>query len=189
MPGEESKVQYGISRLHYAVMLTEGEKPTWDTPKPIPGGISLALSAQGNLTKFYADDITYWQEDNNNGYEGDLEVARIPDSFLTDVFGWTETPTDKVLIENAFAKAKHFALLFRVNGDKGDRLAVVYNCVATRPNVGGQTVGETREPQTQTVTINVSPLADGRVKAATKDDSPQSVFENWFKKVYEPAGA
>ena len=34
---------------------------------------------------FYADGIAYYVINNNMGYDGDLELALIPESFRTDV--------------------------------------------------------------------------------------------------------
>ena len=55
----------------------------------------------------------------NNGYQGDLEFAIIPDSFRKDVLAEKEDETDKVLMEYSNAEAKPFALLYQFTGPPG----------------------------------------------------------------------
>ena len=46
---------------------------------PLPGSVSLSLDANGEPENFYADGIAYYVINNNMGYDGDLELALIPD--------------------------------------------------------------------------------------------------------------
>lgn len=185
-----NKVQFNLKNVHYApIESEEGGKPTWSTPVPVPGAVSLALDQQGELTKFYADGIVYWQGTSNNGYEGDLEMALFPDQMLQDIWGFKKEEADNVLVENATVEPKAFALLFQIDGDKEGRHYCLYNCTGTRPGVGGKTNQESKEPQTQTSTISAAPLADGRVMAKTCDDTNPEIVSGWYKKVYEKAAA
>lgn len=185
MPGTDNKVQFNLKNVHYAVLTAGGANPTWDTPVSVPGAVSLSLSQQGELSKFYADGIVYWQSASNNGYEGDLEMALFPDQMMQDIWGATLTTTDKVLIENANTQNKSFALLFQIDGDQSNRLYCLYNCSATRPNVAGSTNNETKTPQTQTCTVSAAPLDNGNVLAKTTASTEAGVITNWFTSVYE----
>ena len=187
MPASENKVQFNLKNVHYA-LVTADDPAAWATPVKVPGAVNLALEQQGELTKFYADGIVYWQSSSNNGYEGDLEMSLIPDQMLEDVWGMTKEATDNVVIENAFVQPKSFALLFQIDGDASQRLYCLYNCNATRPGIAGATITETKEPQTQSCTISAAPLPDGRVMAKTSDDTTDEVIAAWFNKVYEKAG-
>lgn len=133
----ENRVQFGLKNCHYAVLtttITDGvETYTYGTPVAIPGGVTLTLDPAGEVTPFYADNIVYYQSVANNGYSGDLEVARFPDSFYTDIFGFTETQTSKVLMENSQTEPKEFALLYQIDGDASNECYVLYKCSATRP--------------------------------------------------------
>lgn len=184
MPASENKVQFNLKNVHYAVITTD-DPTAWDTPVKVPGAVNLSLEQQGELTKFYADGVVYWQSSSNNGYEGDLEMALIPDQMLEDVWGMTKEATDNVVIENAFVQPKSFALLFQIDGDASERLYCLYNCNATRPGITGATNTETKEPQTQSCTISAAPLSDGRVMAKTSDDTTDEVITAWFTKVYK----
>lgn len=184
MPASKNKVQFNLKNVHYAVITTDAPA-AWAIPVKVPGAVNLSLEQQGELTKFYADGIVYWQSSSNNGYEGDLEMALIPDQMLEDVWGMTKEATDNVVVENAFVQPKSFALLFQIDGDASKRLYCMYNCTATRPGITGATNTETKEPQTQSCTISAAPLSDGRVMAKTSDDTTDEVINAWFTKVYE----
>ncbi len=184
------KVQFNLKNVHYAPMTTTGETPEWGTPVKIPGAVSLTLDQQGELTKFYADGIVYWQSSSNNGYEGELEVALYPDSMLVDIWGYTKTDTDNVLIENATVEPKPFALLYEIDGDANGRRYCMYNCSGTRPGIGSKTNEASKTPQTQKSTISAVPLENGDVLARTTDETTPTVKQKWFEKVYQkPAAA
>ena len=144
----------------------------------------LFQTGAGDPQDIYADGITYYQAAANNGYEGDLEVALLPESFRTDVLGET-LDGKKVLIENADAKQAAFALLFEFDGDEKAIRHVLYKCSATRPSVESQTKEESIEPVTETLTISATPLPDGRIKARTGDTTDEATYTGWYDKVYE----
>lgn len=177
------KVKFGIKNVHYAV-LTDEATPTYETPVPIPGAVSFSLEANGDTSPFYADNMQYFVTVANNGYTGDLEVALFPESFLSDIFGYTTSTTDKVVTENATVQPKSFALLFEEAGDAAGTKFVLYNCTCTRPSRSLATTTETTEPQTQTVSVTASPLADGRTMAYTGDESPENVRTGWYESVW-----
>lgn len=186
---EKNKVQFNLKNVHYAIIETSGEAVSWKTPVKVEGAVNLALEQQGELSKFYADGIVYWKTASNNGYEGDLEMALIPDQMLQEVWGMIKEADDNVIVENAFVQPKPFALLFQIDGDASERLYCLYNCAATRPGIASKTNEETKEPQTQKCTVSATPLEDGRVMAKTSDDTSPEVKAAWFQKVYEKAGA
>lgn len=185
MAGAENKVQFNLKNVHYATMTTDGDTPAWDTPVAVPGAVTLTLDPQGDVTPFYADGIVYYQSVANNGYSGDLEIARYPDAMLKDVWGFTEDETDHVLIENAEVEPKAFALLYQIDGDADNQYYCLYNCTGTRPGIGSTTNTETKEPQTQSSTISAVPLEDGKVMARTTAQTPENIKTAWFTKVYE----
>lgn len=186
----KNKVRLTIKNAHVAP-LTVGEDGaiTYVTPLPVPGTVNLDLAAVGELTKFYADGIVYWQGETNNGYEGDWESAGFPESLETEIWPNKKVQTDNVHIENANLTGKSFALLFEIVGDVSARKYCLYNCTAKRTNVGGATSGENKEPQTVSATISAIPLPNGDVKAVTCADTTEDVISNWYKKVYQPTAS
>lgn len=187
--GDKNKVQFNLKNVHYAVLSIADGNQTWAAPVAVPGAVTLTLDPQGSVEPFYADGIVYYQAIANNGYSGDLEMARYPDQMLTEVWGFTIHETDKVLVENANVEPRAFALLYQIDGDKKNDLYCLYNCSGTRPGIGGTTNAESKTPQTRTSTISAVPLTDGNVFARTTADTPDTVRANWFKQVYQPTQA
>lgn len=186
---DKNKVQFNLKNVHYAVLTLTDGVPTWATPVHVPGAVTLTLDAQGSVEPFYADGIVYYQSIANNGYSGDLEIARFPDQMLVDIWKFSIDETDKVITENANVEPNAFALLYQIDGDKNNDYYCMYNCSGTRPGIGGTTNTESKTPQTRKSTISAVPLADGNVFARTTADTPDDVRNNWFKEVYQKAAA
>ena len=184
-----NKVKFNLWNVYYAPLLTNTtSKIEYGTPIAIPGAVSLSLDPTGENTPFYADGVEYYTISNNMGYSGDLEIALIPESFRVDIL--KESPdSNKVLIENKDINVGKFALLFRFDGDIRAINHVMYNCSVSRPKIGSKTNEESKEVQTETLTISAKPLVKGYVKAKTGDSTPQTVYDNWFKSVYLPVTA
>ena len=184
-----NKVKFGLSNVYYAVKTTSPEgEVSYAPPVRIPGAVNLSLDQEGEITPFYADNITYYSASNNNGYSGDLEIADIPESFQKDVLGYI-VDNNGALIENADATIKPFALLFEVTGDEKPRRSVLYNCMVTRPSTEASTTEDTRTPQTDTLSITATPREDNKnVKAVmTLSDTNTTAFNSFFSNVYEPS--
>ncbi len=182
----KNKVKFNIRNVHYAVATIDASgNATFGTPVPMPGAVSLSLDPEGEPTKFYADGYAYYIISNNMGYEGDLELAMVPESFRTDVL--KETLDDNnVLVENANVETANFALLFEFDGDIKKIRHVLYYCSASRPNIESQTNEDEIEVKTETLTITASPLSNGLVKAKTGDDTTDTTYQNWYNEVYLP---
>lgn len=180
----ENKVQFNLKNVHYAVLTDTAGVISYGTPVAVPGAVTLTLDPQGDVKKFYADGITYYQSVSNQGYSGDLEMARIPDAMLKDVWGLTEGTTSKVLTESATVEPKAFALLYQIDGDAGNQCYALYNCTGTRPGIGSQTTNESKDPQTQKTAISAVPLASGSVMARTTFNTPASTVSGWFDTVF-----
>ena len=181
-----NKIKYGISKCYYAVATDDGTGTlTYDTPVALPGAVSLSLEAQGDTNNFYADNIIYYASSANNGYQGDLELALLPDSFRTAVLGETLDATKGIYLEHANVPTVEFALLFQFEGDESATRHCMYRCTASRPATNGSTKEESIEPQTESITITAMPrINDELVKS--RCPSTASAYANWFTTVQEP---
>lgn len=181
-----NKIKYGISKCYYAVATDDGTGVlSYATPVALPGAVSLSMEAQGDTNTFYADNIAYFTSSANNGYQGDLELALLPDHFRTAVLG--ESLDEKgMYLEHANVPVVEFALLFQFEGDESATKHCMYRCVASRPATNGSTKEESIEPQTETITITAMPrINDELVKARCPEGA--SVYATWFNAVTEPS--
>ena len=167
---KKNKVKYNICNVHYAVIAKKEDGTVeFAIPVAIPGAVSISLDPKGEPESFYADGVE----------------ALIPESFREDVLLET-ADANNVLVENSNSQTGSFALLFEFDGDVRKIRHVMYNCSASRPSISGKTNEEGKEVQTETLTIKSRPLANGLVKAKTGNSTTDSVYADWYKKVYVP---
>ena len=186
MSAKKNKVKFNICNVHYALItVDEDGEVTFGTPVAMPGAVSLSLEPNGEPSNFYADGYAYYTISNNMGYEGDLELAMVPESFRTDVLK-ESLDDNSVLVESANVETANFSLLFEFDGDVKKICHVLYNCSAARPNIESATNEEEIEVQTETLAITAAPLANGYVKARTGDSTTDTVYTGWYTSVYMP---
>lgn len=188
----QNKVKFGLEKVAIAVATINEEDNTATYAKPImnPGARSISMDPQGELSKWYSDNIAYYVTNDNNGYEGDLEVARFLDEVKAAIWNIAKA-ANGIQYEDANTEAVHFALLFEFKGDKQKVRHVFYNCVATRPAIASSTTEDTKEPQTESSTITASPI---HVAALDKDIvrgkcyPGDSAYSGWYEDVTLPTG-
>jgi len=182
-----NKVKYNLKNVHAAKLTkTEDGGYTYESPKAIPGAVSISLDAEGDSSPFYADGIVYFRSTANNGYSGDLEIALIPEWFRTDIL---KEALDKngVLVESStVTEMEKFALLFEFDGDVRCIRHVLYNCSASRPSIESETKEDAIEPGTEKLSLTADPREDGLVKSRTGDATDETTYNNWYKQVYIP---
>lgn len=187
-----NKVKYGLKNVYYAAatIATNGTA-TYSTPVAWPGAVNLTLDPEGEISKFFADNIAYAQFATNAGYSGSFESALVPDSFKTTCLGYA-TDSNSVLYEDAGGGVSPFALMFQFEGDDEATRHVLYNCVATRPSVAGATTEDAIEAQTESLDITCASIYNAAVaKDVVKASAPYSAtttdpYQTWFTSVYQP---
>lgn len=187
-----NKIKYGLSRVYYALATINSSTgtATYDEPVALPGAVSLSMDPSGESNKFYADNIPYAVFAANAGYEGELELALIPDSFRQDVLGEVVDNTSKIQLEKATATTQPFALIFQFEGDEDATRHVFYNCTAARPNVGSKTTEESVEVQTETINITCGSIfntvVDDNIVKGKISDKNEAAYTSWFTAVQQP---
>ena len=182
-----NKVKYNLKNVHAAKLKKDTSGAfTYESPKRVPGAVSISLDAEGESSPFYADGIVYFRSTANNGYSGDLEIALIPEWFRTEILK-EELDKNGVLVEKAnVSETEKFALLFEFDGDINAIRHVLYNCSACRPSIESETKEDTIEPGTETLSLTADPREDGLVKSRTGDTTSADTYANWYKSVYVP---
>ena len=145
-----NKVKYNLKNVHWALATTTGYS---STVSAWPGAVNISLTPQGDDYTFYADGIAYFEYHTNNGYEGDLECALVPEDFKKQVLGEV-LDNNGNLIELDDVDTVNFALGFQIDGDVNENFYWFYNCKASRPNVEGSTKEESVEVQTETLSFS-----------------------------------
>ena len=188
---QANKVQFGLKNVHYAPIEKIDDvtqEITYGKIKRIPGAVNLTLDPKGDKSEFFADDTVYYSEFSNQGYEGTLEIALIPEHFAVDILGEVKDEATGMLTEATNAKHKDFALMFEFDGDKHATRHVNYNCSVSRPSQVGETKGESTEPTTNELELTASARpADMVVKRRTTVDTPQEFYNKFFEEVPEIA--
>ena len=188
-----NKVLYGLRNVYYSVITESAGTITYGTPKQMSaegaGAISVSLAPVGENNDKYADDVIWFSQTANQGYEGDLVLTNVGDSFKKDIMGMIED-TKGSLIESADAVFKNFALAFEVQGNEKATRTWYYYCSVARPSDEAATKEATITPADKTLTLKSMPRpTDKKVKITHTDkstsSSPDTTYTGWFTEVQE----
>ena len=181
-----NKVKYGLKNVYYSKvsMSSDGTTVMYATPVAIKGAVNLSMAADQEITNIAADDNSkYVSVAENNGYTGTLEVLVLPESFLADCLGMTYNSSAGTVLENKDGQIAPFALLFEFSGDEKKTRHVLYNCLATNPDVASSTKDGAISAATTTLDITASPALDtGDIKYSCLEAS-SSTYTDWFTTV------
>lgn len=187
-----NKVRYGLEQVHIAFRKEdESGQPSWDTPIAIPGAVNFSATPDGGESTFYADNTKYYTRRTNNGYTAELELALVPDEVLAQLLGW-EIDSNGMLVEDAEAVPKEFALMAQVQGDVRNRRFVYYRCTAARPTQTHATTTDTTTPTTETLNLTILPLEVGGKKIVRAvielNETNEAAYNGFFGAVLLPGG-
>jgi len=168
METASNKIKYGLSNVTIFPITSTAETgtPTYSTtPIKIPGSVEMKMDANGEITEFKADNVTYYISASNNGYSGSLTNAKYPTEFKVQCLGQQED-TNGMLIESTTDKPSEFGMVYQFEGDQAATRIVLYRCLATKPGLNHKTKSDTIEPDTEELSINaMGRLDNGFVKA------------------------
>ncbi len=186
------KVKFGLSNVHIAPIISETEESIqYGDVFALPGAVNLTLDPEGDTTSFSADNNSrYFEEDNNDGYAGSLELALLSNEFRKKIMGQIQD-SNGAFLENKNDKIKKFALGFQIDGDDHNRKYWLYSVSAKRPSTSSQTNEKSKTPSTDTLNITASPrLHDGNVKIDLEPSTEnQTAYDEFFDSVYEKLGS
>ena len=158
-----------------------------------PGLQSIDMQAEGDISKIRADGIDYIIIASNNGYTGTLNFVKISDQFRQDCLAETVDITTGIQYEDADATPDPFALMGEFKGDTEGIRFIYYNCTASRPNQTGENKDNMREPDTESLSLQASPLPcviDGTekniVRGGVTKSANAATYNQWFTKVCLP---
>lgn len=164
-----NKVEFGISQLHIGTYTVgTGGTAVLGTPYHQAGAVSFSPEENSEQNTFYADNIPYWSGYSGGTIEGDLEVAMFDDAFKTQFLGYvTLTSGGLAAVKNATKPSVYIA--FQVEGDAESRRVILYNCTLGAIGRSYETIGETKEPTTETLSVTCTgDNATGVTKAVFK---------------------
>lgn len=185
MSKQENKVEFGLENVHWALITEEATDGTltYETPKPLPGGVKINFDPQGDSINFQADNTDYYTGASNRGYSGTLTIAKMTEEFEQKILK-AKKGSDGTLSEFSDTNPAEFALLFQFEGDKNAIRHLFYKCSVERPKGGSET--KKGDPNTTELPFKAIPRPkDKKVKTKTTKDVTDEVYQNWFKKVYE----
>ena len=153
---DKNKVEFGLSEIHVGTFTVDAQGDvTLGEPYKLPGAVSLSLDPEGDENAFYADDVKYWSNYQDNGLSGSLEMARFPDEFKVRFMG------HKVLADGGIASIKGVEkppvyIAFQGKGDAQKRRTILYNVTLGGIKTEAGTVEDKTEPKTQSMDISVN---------------------------------
>ena len=182
----KNKVKFGLKNVHvWPITSGNADEVTYGEVIKVPGAVEMSLDPSGDSMEFYADDIVYFAEFANNGYEGDLQIALIPEEFELEILGY-EKDKNGAIVEKVDGRGKNYAMAFEFDGDVEKTRHIFYNVSSSRPGVAGKTKEETKEPSTDTLSLKAMPSRDSGIVKAKINQSQEAVYDDFFTTPYIP---
>lgn len=147
-----NKVEFGISELHVGTYEESAGTVVLGNPYAQKGAVSFAPEEQQEQNTFYADNVAYWSGYSGGTLEGDLEVAKFDDAFKTQFLGYVSL-ADGGLANVKNAVKPNVYIAFQVEGDAESRRVILYNCSLGAITREFNTIEESKEPATETLSV------------------------------------
>ena len=176
----KNKVEFGTKECHvglYTVDPVTGEA-TLEAPQKLPGMRALTLEAEREEYKFYADDVVYYSEYNDNGMTGELNMALFPDEFKLSFLNYATT-TDGGVAQVKGMQGKQVYIAFQGAGDKHNRRHLILNVSLGAITREHKTIEESREVEEESIPFTaVGDNKSGRLQVSYNvgDTGYETVF-------------
>lgn len=121
----------------------------------------------------------------DKGLKLDLEIVSLPQSFLTDVLGYT-VDSNGILIENEHPIV-HFALLYETQDTAGFAVRHSYmDCVCEKPKFDASTMSGNFSIDTKklSLVVNKDIFGTKSYKKSITAAQNATVYNNWFNTLY-----
>lgn len=187
-------VTVGLDMLYYAI-LKEGtdtvDTPAqYETPKRIPGAISVTITPNVNSATLYADDQAVETETNLGDIAFSMNVKDLPNEVLADLLGH-KLDSRGGLVRSKDDVAPYVAIGYRRRKSNG-QYRYIWNYKGRFAPETQEANTKTDSPNFQTPTITATFLPrtnDGHWQYVLNTDDEgvdPTVFNNWFNAVVEP---
>lgn len=192
---KKNKYHYDVKNCHYCpgTRNDDGSVTFETTVKPIYGLQSMEMSAEGDTSKIRADGVDYIVITSNNGYRGTFNFVKVDDQFKVDCLSEVVDEITGIQYEDADADPRPFAVMGEFKGDMEGIRWIYYNCVASRPKQAGDNKDNQKEPDTEELSVTVSPLPveiggedKNIVRGGITKSMNETTFNEWFKQVCIP---
>lgn len=171
---DKNKVRFGLKNVHVGTYTDDGEgNVTLGAPYKQKGAVSLSLDPETAESTFWADNMKYFVQEQNNGYTGELEMAKFDDTFRTNFLNYVAM-TGGGIGEIKTKKNAQVYIMFEIEGDVQSRRTILYNVTLGSISSSHGTTEDEIEPGTETLPITVvGDNTTGLVKASYESgDTP-----------------
>lgn len=153
----KNKVEFGTKLFHIGTYSVDAETKEVTLGKAIhiPGMRALTVEADSEESKFFADDVVYYSEYNDNGLTGELGMALFPDIFKTSFLNYIELE-DGGIAQVKGKGGKQVYMAFQGAGDKENRRHIMFNVSLGAIKREHKTIEGGREVEEETIPITVT---------------------------------
>lgn len=177
-------IHCGIENCHFSLF---DESGTYSTPVPMTGAVSLNVKTDVNISnvKVHLSDgtvATQPAEADEEYKEIELEVASLPDDFLSQILGYEQNKWG--IWAEKKQKIQPFALLCETSSDNVRVRRSFLNCVCAKPEFDCTTLAGSVKADTRKLKIYAYVQQSTGYYSKFIYDDGSARFENWFKNVY-----
>ena len=185
-----NRVNWGLAASAWGKITVDAQgNDVYGPPIKFLGNRQVNWDPAGDLVNVFADGTVIYTGRQNSGYTGSIELTNLDDDFAAWVLS-ESVDSNNVQVEEKEPVVNRFYLLWEWVQDAKNTRHVMYNITASRPSMSATTAGDNDSKTAQYRTLNLTaiPRADGKVKASTRVDVNNTVYESWFNSLYEPTG-